>query len=75
MKKTTSSLIEDKEKIRHRGLHSSEPQKAHPLVSLLLWHKMVAVRSVSSLATVVRQLGSETKIQVLAFLNSIPGHL
>ena len=44
MKKKTSSLIEDKRKDKEQTAHTRRNPKRHiPLVSLLLWHKMVAV--------------------------------
>ena len=44
MKKKTSSLIEDKGKDKAQRAHTRRNPKRHiPLVSLLLWCKMVAV--------------------------------
>ena len=45
MKKKTSNLIEDKRKDKVQRAHTRRNPKRHiPLVSLLLWRKMVAVR-------------------------------
>ena len=44
MKKKTSSLIEDKRKDKAQRAHTRQDPKRHiPLVSLLLWRKMVGV--------------------------------
>ena len=62
---------EDKRKDKVQRAHTGWNPKRHiELVSLLLWHKMVAVRWFVwfSLSTVVRQAGgrqAKTKIQVL----------
>ena len=79
MKKDEDNLIEDKRKDKVQRAHTRRNPKRHiPLVSLLLWHKMVAMccfiwppalRLWSG-----RQAGSQMKIQVsVIFLNSISG--
>ena len=56
MMKKTSSLIEDKRKDKAQRAHTRRNPKRHtPLVSLLLWRKMMASR----LATVVAQSVSQ----------------
>ena len=73
----TSSLIEDKRKDKRkdkvqRAYIRRNPKMYIPLVSLLLWHKMVTVSCfiilASSLATVVSEAVSKTKIWFWRFL-------
>ena len=59
--KKTSSQIEDKRKDKAQGAYTHWNPKRHiPLVSLLLWCKIVAMH-----CFIVSQSGSETKIRVL----------
>ena len=76
--------IEDKRKYKVQRAHTHWNPKRHtPLVSLLLWHKMVAVRCfiwpLGLQLWSVRQSGSQSvslKFRVLViFKNSISGHV
>ena len=70
MKKKTSSLIEDKRKDEAHMAHTRRNPKRHiPLVSLLLWRKMVTVRCFAWALGLRLWSVSETKFRVLtAFL-------
>ena len=64
MKKDKDSLIEDKRKGKAQRAHTRHNSKRHiPLVSLLFWCKMVAVRCI--VWSPALQTGSQTKIHVL----------
>ena len=69
-------VIEDKRKDKAQRTHTRWNPKRHiPLVSLLLWRKIVAMHCfvwplglrLWSVSQTVRQSGSQSKIQVLAF--------
>ena len=54
--------------------HSSEPQKAHPTGKFAIVEKYSGVmlcRLASSLSTVIRQVGRQTKFRVLVFFKKI----
>ena len=72
MKKTTTSLIEDKMKDKVQRAHTHRNLiKVHASGELLLWHKMVAVCCLIWPPVLRMWSGRQTKIQL--FKSSISG--